>query len=65
MTQATGSPAFNILNNTGEAAGQVVQHVHLHVIPRRPDDGFDLGWRRLEYGEEELEELRRAIARRL
>jgi histidine triad (HIT) family protein len=25
----------------GEYAGQEVPHVHLHVIPRKPDDGFD------------------------
>jgi diadenosine tetraphosphate (Ap4A) HIT family hydrolase len=26
----------------GEAAGQDVFHVHLHVIPRHPEDGFGL-----------------------
>ena len=25
----------------GEHAGQEVPHVHLHVIPRKPNDGFD------------------------
>ncbi|NHJ31232.1 MAG: HIT domain-containing protein [Asgard group archaeon] len=25
----------------GEYAGQEVPHVHLHVIPRKPNDGFD------------------------
>ncbi|MDR2934273.1 MAG: HIT domain-containing protein [Candidatus Adiutrix sp.] len=28
-------PAFNLLQNNGEAAGQAVPHWHLHVIPRR------------------------------
>jgi histidine triad (HIT) family protein len=25
----------------GEHAGQEVPHVHLHIIPRKPNDGFD------------------------
>jgi histidine triad (HIT) family protein len=31
----------------GEAAGQEIPHVHLHVIPRHTDDGFTIGadWR--------------------
>ncbi len=64
-TEATGSPAFNILQNDGEAAGQLIDHAHMHVIPRSPDDGFELGWRQLEYGEGELEALQGRISRLL
>ena len=31
---------FNILNNNFESAGQVVKHVHFHVLPRKKGDGF-------------------------
>ena len=31
---------INILQNNGKAAGQVVGHYHLHVIPRYEDDGM-------------------------
>ena len=31
---------INILQNTGRAAGQAVFHFHIHVIPRRADDGI-------------------------
>jgi histidine triad (HIT) family protein len=31
---------INLLHATGEAAGQTVFHVHLHVVPRWFDDGF-------------------------
>lgn len=30
----TEAKGFNILNNCGEAAGQTVDHLHFHVIPR-------------------------------
>lgn len=33
---------FNILNNTGKVAGQSVQHVHFHIIPRKENDGVNL-----------------------
>jgi histidine triad (HIT) family protein len=62
---ATGCPAFNVLQNDGEAAGQVVQHVHFHVIPRDPDDGFSLGWRQLSYGEGELDRMVERIRSRM
>lgn len=26
---------FNIINNVGEAGGQVIKHVHFHILPRR------------------------------
>ena len=30
---------FNILMNNLEVAGQVVMHVHIHIIPRKEGDG--------------------------
>jgi len=30
----------NIMQNNGEAAGQVVMHYHAHIIPRRNGDGL-------------------------
>jgi histidine triad (HIT) family protein len=34
------SRGFNLIMNNYPAAGQVVPHAHLHVIPRHSDDGF-------------------------
>lgn len=33
------SEGFNITNNNFEAAGQVVKHVHFHMLPRKKGDG--------------------------
>jgi histidine triad (HIT) family protein len=33
---------FNLVINNGRMAGQVVGHLHLHVLPRKLDDGFKL-----------------------
>lgn len=32
--------AFNYLIANGKDAGQDVFHVHLHIVPRKPNDGF-------------------------
>jgi histidine triad (HIT) family protein len=37
-----GSDDLNIVVNSGEAAGQNVFHYHVHLIPRRNGDGFDV-----------------------
>ncbi|SFC71372.1 histidine triad (HIT) family protein [Halobiforma haloterrestris] len=42
----------NLLHASGEAAQQSVSHFHLHVAPRRADDGLDL-WPASGYDEGE------------
>ncbi|MBD3252386.1 HIT domain-containing protein [Candidatus Pacearchaeota archaeon] len=31
---------FNVAVNVGESSGQVVEHAHIHVIPRKQGDGL-------------------------
>ncbi|KAI3749700.1 hypothetical protein L2E82_20316 [Cichorium intybus] len=38
VMKATGSDSFNLLVNNGVAAGQVIFHTHIHIIPRRARD---------------------------
>jgi histidine triad (HIT) family protein len=44
VLEATGAPAYNILQNNGREAHQVVMHVHFHIIPRRGETGLDIPW---------------------
>jgi histidine triad (HIT) family protein len=34
----------NIITSVGPAATQTVEHLHVHVVPRRPGDGLLLPW---------------------
>jgi histidine triad (HIT) family protein len=36
---ATGAAGTTIGINNGPATGQTIPHVHVHLVPRRPDDG--------------------------
>lgn len=38
IVKKTGAKGCNILNNCGEIAGQTVQHLHFHIIPRYAED---------------------------
>ncbi len=44
MLEVTGADAFNLLQNNGSASGQVVEHVHFHLIPRIPNDNLGYRW---------------------
>ena len=61
---ATGSPAFNIGVNNGRAAGQVVSHMHLHVMPRYEDDGYKM-WGGRDYAPGELTKVAEKIRSQL
>lgn len=39
---------MNIQQNNNEVAGQVVPHVHFHLIPRYKGDGYKFNWKRDE-----------------
>jgi histidine triad (HIT) family protein len=65
LMRAVGGDGFNLLLSNGACAGQVVPHVHLHVIPRRNDDGVLLPARTVKYdsAEEKAGILAKARAR--
>jgi len=33
---------FNILNNNFDVAGQIIKHVHFHILPRRKGDQVEI-----------------------
>jgi histidine triad (HIT) family protein len=56
VLKATSAEGFNININNGKVAGQVVFHLHWHIVPRFADDGRKL-WPGGEYKEGEAEML--------
>lgn len=56
ILSAVSANAFNLGMNTGAAAGQVIFHTHLHIMPRFSDDGFE-HWRGKAITDEERNKL--------
>ncbi len=46
MIASLGCACTNLLQNNGKAAGQEIPHVHVHIIPRYPQDFFRLKYRK-------------------
>jgi histidine triad (HIT) family protein len=56
---------LNLVNNNGEAAGQTVYHIHMHLIPRYGQgDGFGAVWKSntSAYSSEDLKEMAENIS---
>ncbi|HLC95990.1 MAG TPA: HIT family protein [Candidatus Nanoarchaeia archaeon] len=45
---ALGNQGFNVVLNNHTVAGQLVPHVHFHVIPRYDSDGVHIHWPHLK-----------------
>ena len=52
VVAAVGAEGFRFVQNNGEAANQVVAHVHVHVIPVKMEDRGRFGERRRLQAEE-------------
>lgn len=44
LAGAKGLESFNLITSAGAAATQTIRHLHVHIVPRREDDGLHLPW---------------------
>ena len=65
VVMATHCDGYNVLCNNGRVAGQLVPHVHFHVIPRVQGDGVFDHWPSGKYPEGKMEVLASAIRKNL
>lgn len=65
IVDAVGSDSYNVLCNNGPAAGQVVEHVHFHIIPRKAGDGVFNRWPSFKYPNGKATEIAEKIKKNL
>jgi histidine triad (HIT) family protein len=51
---------YNVIINNNPVAGQVISHIHFHIIPRMEEDGLSL-WPQGKYEKGEAEEIIKRI----
>ncbi|KAJ5532945.1 hypothetical protein N7504_011915 [Penicillium tannophilum] len=62
IAKASGATDFNILQNNGRIAHQVVDHVHFHMIPKpNEEEGMSIGWPTQETNMDKLKALHEEI----
>ena len=55
LKEKLGADGLNVVQNNGAAAGQTVQHFHIHLIPRYQGDNAHILWNPTEPTAEELD----------
>ncbi|MGH7243944.1 MAG: HIT family protein [Phycisphaerales bacterium] len=63
VMQATGARDYNVLQNNGKAANQLVMHVHFHIIPKfSSGNGLRMEWKAGTFDHSAGAELAKKIA---
>jgi histidine triad (HIT) family protein len=65
VSAAMNSDGYNVLCNNGRAAGQLVEHLHFHIIPRSTGDGVFDRWPSYKYQEGKIETIADRICENL
>lgn len=63
--KAVNAAGLNYLQNNFRPAGQRVDHIHFHLIPRFPRDGFFVPWEVKPYAAGEMEKTLQKIRAQL
>lgn len=61
LSLSFGNGSFNMVMNNGKEAGQLVNHAHIHLIPRFQKDRLRIKWSHLKYENSEINEYAEKI----
>ncbi|KAI9094116.1 adenosine 5'-monophosphoramidase [Phlyctochytrium arcticum] len=66
VAKALNVPNYNILQNNGRLAHQVVDHVHFHIIPKpNEEEGLGVGWPGKVADKDELKALAEELSAKI
>ena len=61
LSLSIGNGSYNLVMNNGKEAGQLVNHAHIHIIPRFVGDRLRIKWSHKEYTDKEMKEVQEKI----
>ena len=65
MRESMNADGLNVLQSNGTIAGQLIPHLHVHLIPRFNGDGIAFGWPKKQASEEEMESVRKKLSEKM
>jgi len=57
VVAAMNADGYNLLCNNGRAAGQLIEHLHFHIVPRNVGDGVFDRWPSYRYPQGKVEKI--------
>jgi histidine triad (HIT) family protein len=57
VVAAMNADGYNLLCNNGRAAGQLIEHLHFHIVPRNVGDGVFDRWPSYGYPHGKIERI--------
>lgn len=61
IIKAVNANGFELCINNKKAAGQIVPHLHLHIMPRFDKDRLKFNWPTKKYSQKEMEKIAEKI----
>ncbi|MBI2076394.1 MAG: HIT family protein [Candidatus Aenigmarchaeota archaeon] len=61
VKEKMNAAGVNVVQNNGKYAGQLVNHVHFHVIPRFENDNVIISYKRVQLTEKELDDVAKKL----
>jgi histidine triad (HIT) family protein len=65
VKSALAADGFNVFCNNERCAGQAVDHIHMHVVPRKNDDGLRLDRPQGRYPKGRAAEIREKLRKQM
>jgi histidine triad (HIT) family protein len=65
VTAAMNTDSYNVLCNNGRAAGQLIEHLHFHIIARKTGDGLFDRWPAYKYEQGKIEVIAEEIRKKI
>ncbi len=62
MKDEMNTAGLNIVQNNGKMAGQLVGHIHFHVIPRYAGDQVVITYQRVQMDEKKMEDVKNKLS---